>query len=325
MHRVAVIAASALFLGTGTGAALAQDAPATQESIERSFDLMIGDDAPKLEIDTWVKGEPITEFEPGKVYLVEFWATWCGPCVRNIPHLTELQEKHGPSGLTVIGLTSPDARNTLERVSQFVEDQGEAINYHIAMDDGRKSDVAWMDAAGKTTIPIAFVVDRKGKIAYIGHPYYIDDALAQIMAGNFDLDYAARTYASSFVVQGKFNRFVELMNEGELEDAYDIGWELYNQYAERNAALLSSMAWMIVNPDNDLAERDLDLAQKAIDRAIGLQRGKDPSALDTSAWVHFQRGDVARAIEINERALTMAEGDVKEFIEQSLATFRAAQ
>ena len=56
--------------------------------------LGVGDPAPKLDVKSFVKGEPIKSLEPGKLYVVEFWATWCGPCRVSIPHLTELQKKH---------------------------------------------------------------------------------------------------------------------------------------------------------------------------------------------------------------------------------------
>jgi thiol-disulfide isomerase/thioredoxin len=49
------------------------------------------DPAPPLKVSKWLKGEEVKRFEPGKVYVVEFWATWCGPCIAFMPHLAELQ------------------------------------------------------------------------------------------------------------------------------------------------------------------------------------------------------------------------------------------
>ena len=64
--------------------------------------LKVGDAAPELKATKWLQGDEVKSFEKDKVYVVEFWATWCGPCIVMMPHLSELQQEYksivGPSG-----------------------------------------------------------------------------------------------------------------------------------------------------------------------------------------------------------------------------------
>lgn len=139
--------------------------------------LKVGDKAPAIAVDNWVKGGEVKSFEPGKVYVVEFWATWCPPCRESIPHLTKMAKDH--KDLTVIGVTSSErkekdgADKRMEKLQKFVTDQGDKMNYHVAYDGDREMGASWLKAAGKSTIPTAFVVDHTGKIAWIGNP--LDD------------------------------------------------------------------------------------------------------------------------------------------------------
>src|SRR5687767_8058847 len=100
-RRVLRSLAAALILTLAAAPALAapaapRAAPAAprQVPVQPPITLKPGDSAPKLSVDKWVKGEPVKEFEKGKVYVVEFWATWCGPCITSIPHVTKLQAKY---------------------------------------------------------------------------------------------------------------------------------------------------------------------------------------------------------------------------------------
>jgi thiol-disulfide isomerase/thioredoxin len=137
--------------------------------------LKVGSDAPKLEYTKWVKGTEVKTLEKGKVYVVEFWATWCPPCRDSIPHLTELAKKY-PS-VTIIGMASSERKGKddkedkrLANLEKFVKDQGDTMNYAVAFDADRKMSTSWMRPAGQNGIPCAFIVNAENKIAWIGNP-----------------------------------------------------------------------------------------------------------------------------------------------------------
>ena len=92
--------------------ALAGPCPAWGEPPEKSEGktpkLRLGDPAPPVRASKWLNGGEVKRFESGRVYVVEFWATWCGPCVGVMPLLTTLQAEYGKQGLTVIGVTARD-------------------------------------------------------------------------------------------------------------------------------------------------------------------------------------------------------------------------
>jgi thiol-disulfide isomerase/thioredoxin len=181
MIRASLATALGLLLSTQ---ALAQAAGKAKDD-KADVTLKVGDKAPALNVEKWVKGEPVSTFEPGKVYVVEFWATWCGPCIKSIPHLTELQKEHPE--VTIIGMASSERQKgeddkRLEGVKSFVSEQGDAMGYRIAYEGDKEMATAWMKAAGQRGIPCSFIVGGDGKIAYIGHPSKMDEPLETAIA-----------------------------------------------------------------------------------------------------------------------------------------------
>jgi thiol-disulfide isomerase/thioredoxin len=145
--------------------------------------LAVGDPAPPLSVTKWMHGDPVEQLKPGKVYVLEFWATWCGPCIEVMPHLSKLQADNAHRGLVVIGVTSRDQKgNNLQSVTSFVNKKGGIdLNYRVAYCDDDKTERAYMQAAGQDGIPCSFVIGRDGKVAFIGHPKELDKVLPGLL------------------------------------------------------------------------------------------------------------------------------------------------
>ena len=319
-------------------------------------DLKIGDPAPKLDVAKWVKGDPIKEFEKDKVYVVEFWATWCGPCRVSIPHLTELQKKYADKGVVMIG---QDLGEKEDKVVPFVEKMGDKMDYRVTIEADGVMGKTWFKAAGQNGIPCAFVVDKAGKVAWIGHPMEMDEPLAKIVAGGWDLAKAAVDHQKAMELQAKrmqvgrelakvrkdkdWKKVIEMIDAAvqeepqlarsfgpmkldalfELED-YAAAYALVAKLAEENKqapAALNQLAWTILDKPG-LKKRDLDLALKLAEQANEGAKGKDAGVLDTLARAHFDKGNTDKAIELQKQAVELAEDPMKAKLQTNLAKYQ---
>jgi peroxiredoxin len=94
----------------------------------------------------------------GKVVVLDFWATWCGPCRSEIPGYVELQKKYGDAGLAIVGVSLD--RGGVQVVKQFIDEQ--KINYQIVMGDDKTAEAF----GGVDAIPTTFIIDREGTVRY---------------------------------------------------------------------------------------------------------------------------------------------------------------
>jgi thiol-disulfide isomerase/thioredoxin len=329
--------------------------------------LKVGDPAPKLQVSKWVQGEPVKKFDRDKAYIVEFWATWCGPCRVSIPHLNEIHTKFKDKGLIVIGQDCWE-RNE-EAVEPFIKKMGDKMTYRVALDDKESSEKGkmaetWMEAAGQNGIPSAFVVDKQGMIAWIGHPMQLkEELLEQVLAGTFDLKKAAAAYEARQKNQEqlesswrKFNtglrkeqwsdaeaalaELEKLMPEEDRNQLSMMKFRLYlgkKEYAAAyklarklsdaepdNPMLQNELAWAIATTKG-VEERDLDLAETMARRANDATKGKDAAILDTLARVLFMKGEKEKAIELQQKAVDLAEGAFAKQLQKILDSYKAGK
>jgi thiol-disulfide isomerase/thioredoxin len=93
----------------------------------------------------------------GKVILINYWATWCGPCVMEVPDIVKLQKKYGPKGFVVLGISADDPGD-IPKVKQFIAKTG--INYPVMLAPKELLQQTGIPGA----LPTSFLVDKSGKI-----------------------------------------------------------------------------------------------------------------------------------------------------------------
>lgn len=124
-----------------------------------------------------IQGKIAENWEPGKLYLLECWATWCGPCIAAIPHVNELHVKYRDKGLRVIGMNVWEDGE--EKVSAFVKKKGKGMSYPVLyVGKSGAFETEWLKAAGVTGIPTALLV-RDGKFLLKTHPSQLTDEVIQ--------------------------------------------------------------------------------------------------------------------------------------------------
>lgn len=330
--------------------------------------LGVGDKAPALKVAKWSKGNPVKSFETGKIYVVEFWATWCGPCKQSIPHLTDLAKKFkGKVTFTGVSVWETDPKNPdktyVAKVDKFVKDMGAKMDYNVAV-DGLEGTMAktWMEAANQNGIPTAFVIDGTGSIAWIGHPMAeLEEVLDQVVAGKYDVAAAKQKAAEAAAKQAEMEKqqaaiqkdmgdVMQLLQGGKKGDAltkldevigkypmfkqgliplrFNLALEVNEadayKYAKTmgesewkdDAQMLNQVAWTIVEGKAQGVDgKDFALKAPDYDVAIALsQRGADitkdtevlkPMVLDTLAFAHWKKGNKAKALEIQTRAIEL--------------------
>jgi thiol-disulfide isomerase/thioredoxin len=318
----------------------------------------IGDKAPAIKVAKWVTqrppalpGEPKAEKH---VFLVEFWATWCQPCLQSIPHLAELHKKHEKDGLVVISISNEEP----ELIETFIRKKQKMPQF-VGSDDEMATTTAWTKDI--PTIPHAFVVDRKGIVAWEGNPLAdvgaMDTAIKEVLAGTYDIAEAKRTAetakeygrlmselqpAYAMRDEDKLFKLLDRMIElrpGELQPylikrgmlrEFDKGGQRTEAW---NAKILEAFADSAVamrqiaefELRKDITDRDAEFMFRSAMRAKELSGQDDADVLQVVAGVYSALGMLDAAIASQEKAVAGAPADRKETFQKVLSYYMTAR
>jgi thiol-disulfide isomerase/thioredoxin len=311
------------------------------------------------EIEKFIQGEaPATWFEPGKVWVVEFWATWCGPCKVAMPHMSDLADKYG-SKMVVVGVSD----EKVDTVAEFMAkpEWKEKARYTIATDSDRSTHRQYMEAAGQGGIPTAFLV-KDGTVQWIGHPMSIDEPLAKVLDGTWDAaafkpefekkaetgrkQMAQRALMAKARKSGDWGPVLAMMDKDiaasepgarammqvtkfklMLSDAnkpaegYSLGRDIVAAN-KGNAAVMNDMAWFVLD-NAKVKQRDPAFAMQAAQAAVDASKGEDAAILDTMARACWESGDKAKAVEWQKKAVAKADGEMAGELKETLQKYES--
>ncbi len=122
----------------------------------------VGDKAPSFSIDS-LNGQGKVALAPGKVTIVDFWATWCEPCKKSFPKYQELYVKYKASGLEIAAVSVDDEKG---EIPAFAKTHG--AKFPVGWDNGKKIADKWKPE----NMPSAYIVDKQGVVRHVHKGYH---------------------------------------------------------------------------------------------------------------------------------------------------------
>jgi peroxiredoxin len=315
-------------------------------AVQSDDKLKVGSDAPSIDGLNLVQGSLA---DKPQVRVVEFWATWCGPCKVSIPHINDMHKSMRRRGLEIIGVSDEKP----EVVANFLRLQGDRMSYIVAIDPEKKVAERFMQAAGKSGIPCAFVIGPNGKIAFIGHPMdeEFDRAVRLSLDGRYDPSIsrkaepilaAARRAAGVRNFTEAYRRYDEaialspvvmygaaaeryrtiLVDEKSEEAARGYARRMLGMY-ESDAPALRDLALMLAT-DASLPSNDIETAQMASEKLTAIAQAGDPDAFKVAAAVAYAKGDFQGAAELQRKAWRIAPPEAKAEYKSALDAYDSA-
>ncbi|MSR41806.1 MAG: TlpA family protein disulfide reductase [Phycisphaerales bacterium] len=294
-------------------------------TLAQAEDLKVGAAPPALTLEMLQGAQPDFN-DPKATIVVEFWATWCGPCMRSIPHLNELFVKYQSKGLVILGI-SDEPTGT---VRPFLDRKGSTMSYPVGVDSKEKAtSEAWMKAAGQSGIPCAFIV-KESKIVWIGNP--LDSKFDEVVLGCVSGRYNPALLRQAEPVKAAAATAAKVKNWSDVWKHYDAliatdqtvfgdiavkkyrtmlvdandptgaatwGAEIVTKYGE-DSVTLEELARLILS-DSAIKVRDYTLAFEAA-KQLQVLSSNDAASTALTAEVVYHAGELDRAVTLQQEA-----------------------
>lgn len=187
--------------------------------------LKIGDPAPPLTVNAWLRGEPVTQFEKGEVYVLDFWATWCGGCINSFPHISAIAKKYEGRVhfFSVDSYEDVDGKKSVDpvtKVDEFLKTpQGQRLTLDVGV-DGTDNQMfnSWIKPLRRAGFPTTFVIDQEGRLAWVDvNLDHLDWVLGQVLAGTWDREKAAAVMTQRDALEDLFFKAFQAEGTGKKE------------------------------------------------------------------------------------------------------------
>lgn len=252
---------------------------------EQGASLSIGDPAPPLAVADWLRGAAVEPRDAGRIVVVEFWAPWCGPCLAVMPRLAALDREHGDD-LVAVAIATPDRDAPIAMIRETFAERRDDFPARVAIDAGTTSAETWRRAALASALPVAFVVDAEGRIAWIGHPAEAEPVVAALLGGTWSRE-AARRRRERFIA----NRATAYAELAELDAAIargddravDIALDALIALDPASLPIAPSYGPLLDRARRHLARQEPSSARELLDQAAR----RPPFAEDGAALAEF--------------------------------------
>lgn len=181
--------------------------------------LKIGQDAPEIVITNWLKNAPKSKGFSGKITVIDFWATWCAPCLETIPHFNQLvEENRSNPDLVFLALTE----EKVSKVMPFLKRV--PFNAVVVTDTSRQT----FDNFSANAIPFCVVIDSKNKIRWFGNPGSINSKIISHIVKGEPVDSEENTETSIFADTDKlydelYNRYAGYFDDDHVKEYFSMG------------------------------------------------------------------------------------------------------